>query len=68
MANSKSPSAVALVLTVIGGINWGLIGAFDFDVVSGLFGYMSVFTRVIYAVIGISSIYVMVSLKKYLKN
>ena len=39
----------ALVLVIIGAINWGLIGFFKFDLVASLFGNMSGFTRVIYA-------------------
>ncbi len=48
----------ALILLIIGGINWGLIGFFGFDLVASLFGQMSAFTRVIYAVVGISAVYV----------
>lgn len=47
----------ALVLLVIGGINWGLVGFFSFDLVASIFGYMSVLTRIIYALVGISAIY-----------
>lgn len=46
-----------LTLVVIGAINWGLIGFFDFDLVSTLFGQMSILTRIIYAVVGIGGLY-----------
>lgn len=46
----------ALVLTIIGGINWGLVGFFGFDVVAYLFGPMSVLSRIVYALVGISAI------------
>ena len=46
----------ALVLTIIGAINWGLIGIFDFNLVTTLFGDMSVFSRIIYALVGIAGI------------
>ncbi len=39
-------------LIVIGAINWGLIGAFNFDLVSFLFGEMTVLTRIVYATVG----------------
>ncbi len=46
-----------LTLVIIGCINWGLIGFFDFDLVSTLFGQMSLLTRIVYAIVGISGIY-----------
>lgn len=46
-----------LTIVVIGAINWGLIGFFDFDLVSTLFGQMSMLTRIIYALVGIGGLY-----------
>ncbi len=54
---SKILDYTALILTIIGAINWGLIGFFDFDLVAFLFGSMTVLTRIIYAVVGICGIY-----------
>ena len=48
---------IALILIVIGGINWGLIGFFQFNLVDFLFGSFSIMTRIIYALVGVSSIY-----------
>ena len=48
---------IFLILVIIGAINWGLIGFFRFDLVAFLFGTMSWFSRVIYALVGISGIY-----------
>lgn len=45
-----------LSLVLIGAINWGLIGAFNFDLVSSIFGEMSVMSRVIYSIVGLSAI------------
>lgn len=45
-------------LVIIGAINWGLIGFFNFDLVAFLFGDMSVLSRIIYAVVGICGLYV----------
>lgn len=39
-------------LIIIGALNWGLIGAFNFDLVSFLFGEMTVLTRIVYAAVG----------------
>ena len=47
----------ALTIVVIGAVNWGLIGFFRFDLVAFLFGDMSWLSRVIYAIIGISGLY-----------
>lgn len=46
-----------LTIVIIGAVNWGLIGFFDFDLVSTLFGQMSILTRIIYAVVGIGGLY-----------
>lgn len=43
---------IALVFTVIGAINWGLIGFFDFNLVTAIF-HESIMTRIIYAIVGI---------------
>lgn len=46
-----------LTIIIIGAVNWGLIGFFDFDLVSTLFGQMSLLTRIVYAVVGIGGLY-----------
>jgi uncharacterized membrane protein YuzA (DUF378 family) len=58
--SSKRMSAaewIPMLLLAIGGINWGLIGLFDFNLVSTLFGEMSALTRVIYVAVGLSALY-----------
>ena len=47
---------VALTLVIIGALNWLLIGLFDFDLVAALFGTMSILSRIIYSLVGISGI------------
>lgn len=44
---------VLLVVTIIGAVNWGLIGLLDFDLVAMLFGNGSLFSRVVYTIVGI---------------
>ncbi len=44
------------ILTVIGGINWGLVGAFNFNLVTMLFGDASFLTSLVYILVGLSSI------------
>ena len=47
---------IALVFTIIGGINWGLVGIFDYNLVEALFGSGSVVTRIIYIVVAVSAL------------
>ena len=47
---------VALIFTIIGAINWGLIGIFDFNLVATIFGDASMFSRVIYTIVGIAGL------------
>lgn len=48
---------IALVLVIIGAINWGLIGLFNFDLVAMIFGTMSVITRIIYVLVAIAGLW-----------
>ena len=47
---------LAMILTIIGGINWGLVGALDFDLVAFLFGSMSILSRIVYILVGLSAL------------
>lgn len=47
---------ILLVITIIGAINWGLIGIMDVDLVALIFGEMSLFSRIIYTLVGICGI------------
>lgn len=53
----KTLDYIALILVVIGAINWGLIGFFDFDLVRAIFGDMTLISRIVYALVGISGLY-----------
>ncbi len=53
----KIVDKIALVLIIIGAINWGLIGFFSFNLVDAIFGSMSVISRIIYALVGISGLW-----------
>ncbi len=48
---------IALVLIIIGAINWGLVGLFNFNLVDTIFGTMSVISRIIYILVGISGLW-----------
>lgn len=47
---------LALIFTIIGAINWGLIGLFDFNLVSMIFGDGSLLSRIIYIIVGITGL------------
>ena len=57
--NNKLLDCIALTLTIIGAVNWGLIGFFSFDLVAFIFGDMSWLSRIIYALVGISGLYLL---------
>jgi uncharacterized protein len=48
---------VSLVLIIVGGLNWLLVGLLNFDLVAAIFGDMSVVSRVVYTLVGLSAIY-----------
>jgi len=59
---------IAMVLLIIGGINWGLVGFFNFDLVAAIFGRMSAFSRVIYALVGLSALYTIYTTTKMARS
>lgn len=48
---------IALALVVIGGLNWGLVGLIDMDLVAALLGKKSVLSRTVYVLVGLSALY-----------
>ena len=48
---------VALALVIVGGLNWGLVGAFGFDLVAAIFGEMSMISRLVYILVGLAALY-----------
>jgi uncharacterized membrane protein YuzA (DUF378 family) len=60
----KKLDALALVLTSVGGLNWGLVGLFRFDLVAAIFGGMefgetNLASRVVYTLVGVSAVYLL---------
>jgi len=53
----KVVSYIALTLVIIGALNWGLIGLFNFNLVDTLFGVGSVLSRIVYVLVGISGLW-----------
>jgi uncharacterized membrane protein YuzA (DUF378 family) len=48
---------IALVLVIIGGLNWGLVGLLDLDLVAAIFGEGSAISRIIYILVGLAALY-----------
>lgn len=53
----KALDIYVAVLLVIGGLNWGLVGFFGYDLVAAIFGSMSIVSRIIYGIVGICAVY-----------
>ena len=50
-------STIALILLIIGGLNWGFVGLFGFDLVAAIFGAMSGLSRAVYVLVGLAALY-----------
>ena len=58
---------IAFVLVIIGGLNWGLIGFFNFNLVTAIFG-MSVLEQIVYILVGLSALYLLIMSGKFQKK
>ena len=63
----KALKVIAIVLVIVGGLNWGLVGLFNYDLVATIFGTMSSLSRIVYDLVGLAAIYVAVISKSLLK-
>jgi uncharacterized membrane protein YuzA (DUF378 family) len=59
---------VFIVLLVVGGLNWGLVGFLQFDLVATIFGEASVLSRIVYSLVGVSALYVLLTSGKLAKK
>jgi uncharacterized membrane protein YuzA (DUF378 family) len=59
----KSLNMLATALIVVGALNWGLVGLVNFDLVATLLGPMSLFSRIVYSLVGVSAVYYLFSWK-----
>lgn len=48
--------AISLILLIIGGLNWGLVGLADFDLVAAIFGEGTLLSRIVYVLVGLAAI------------
>ncbi|MCX6813094.1 MAG: DUF378 domain-containing protein [Candidatus Azambacteria bacterium] len=59
---------VAFILVVVGGLNWLLVGLFNWNLVSFIFGDMSTLSRVVYDLVGLAALYMIVMMSKYARK
>lgn len=57
MKKLNTLGSIALILVIIGGLNWGLVGFFGFDLVSALFG-QTLLANIVYDLVGLSALYI----------
>ena len=57
-------AVIAIILLIVGGLNWGLVGLFKFDLVRAIFGSIPFIQNLIYVVVGLSAIYTIYYLTK----
>ncbi len=58
----RAINLATLLLVIVGGINWGLVGLLDFNLVATLFGEMSTLSRIVYVVVGLSALWQLIPL------
>lgn len=59
---------IAIVLVIVGGLNWGLVGIFNFDLVATIFGDMSVISRIVYTLVGVAALWLIYTASKMAKK
>lgn len=52
---------IAFILVIVGGLNWALVGLFEFDLVAAIFGELSTVTRIVYVLVGLGALYLLVA-------
>ena len=63
----KPLTIIAMILVIVGGLNWGLVGAADFNLVSALFGE-TILSSIVYILVGVSAVYLATAMPKLAKN
>jgi uncharacterized membrane protein YuzA (DUF378 family) len=64
----KALDITAAILLVVGGLNWGLVGTANFDLVATLFGAGSILAKVVYTLVGLAAVYQAASLRSIQKR
>ena len=57
MRHLKEVDILALLLLVVGGLNWGLVGLFEFNLVAFILGQVAILERIVYVLVGLAALY-----------
>ena len=68
MKKLNALDCLTLILVIVGGLNWGLVGIFKFDLVAAIFGDMSAVSRIVYTLVGLSAVYLIFASMKFAKK
>ncbi|UCE28356.1 MAG: DUF378 domain-containing protein [Candidatus Coatesbacteria bacterium] len=60
MKNLNALDWIALILVVVGGLNWGLVGIFGFDLVAWIFASIYIVARIVYVLVAVAAIYMII--------
>jgi uncharacterized membrane protein YuzA (DUF378 family) len=60
----RAINLITLLLIIVGGLNWGLVGLLNFDLVAAIFGEMSMLSRIVYILVGLSALWQIIPLVK----
>ena len=60
----RAVNLITLLLVIVGGLNWLLVGLFSFDLVAAIFGQMSTLSRIVYVLVGLSAVWQIMPLVK----
>ncbi len=64
----KALNIITLVLLIVGGLNWGLIGLFGFDLVAAIFGAGATLARAVYVLVGLSAVWQAIQVPRVLSS
>jgi uncharacterized membrane protein YuzA (DUF378 family) len=64
----KPLNLITLILVIVGGVNWGLVGFFSLDLVAAIFGAGSFLARAVYALVGLSALWQLIPLAAAFKS
>jgi len=65
MAVRNPVDLLALILVIVGGLNWGLVGLFNYNLVDAIFGVGSTLSRIIYIIVGLAALYMIYFATRY---
>ncbi|MFH1367155.1 MAG: DUF378 domain-containing protein [Patescibacteria group bacterium] len=68
MKNLNFLDWLALILLIVGGLNWALVGIFEYDLVASIFGELSAMARVVYVLVGLAAVYQLLTIGKIAKK